>query len=89
MEAEIEDLLSKQTNALSKNQYNVRKTSYKYKIQVKKQNPLKGYIPHMTSAMIEIIRQELNQQEIVELIKPSKSLYALPMVCIFKKNQMM
>ena len=62
------------------------KTSYKYKIRIKKWNPVKGYIFCMTPTIMETIKKELNKLELAGFIKPSKLPYDLHTVCVLKKN---
>ena len=78
------NLLAKWTSVISKNKYDVGLTDISYKIRLSKWNPVSGYVPRMTPAMVNVVNEELEKLKVADFIKPSISPFLSPMVCVKK-----
>jgi hypothetical protein len=58
-----------------------------YTIKVSKVNPVKGYVPRLNPAARKAILDEVDKMEQADFIEPSISPYALPIVCVQKKDK--
>ena len=79
-------LLNTRSNILSKNKHNVGLTKVKYKLSLKDNVPIKGYVLRCTPSMIQAINYELEKLERADFIEMSISLYSAPIVCLKKPD---
>ena len=76
-------------SVISKNKYDVGLTNILYKIFLPKWNPMSGYIPRMTPAMVNVVNEELEKLKAEDFIEPSISSFLSPMVCSKKTDRVL